>query len=59
MMINPVIETLLNRKSIRKYSEQVPAEEIVETVVGAVQQATFAYQMGSLLLSRDREHIPY
>lgn len=58
-MINPVIETLLNRKSIRKYTDQVPTDEVVEAVVRAGQQAPFAYQMGSLLLSRDRDHNPF
>jgi FMN reductase (NADPH) len=59
MITNPVIETLLNRKSIRKYSELTPTDEVVETVVRAGKQAPFAYQMGSLLLSRDRDHNPY
>ena len=56
MLDNPVIEALLNRKSIRKYTDQVPSDEVVETIVRAGQQAPFAYQMGSLLLSRDRAH---
>jgi nitroreductase len=59
MVRNPVIEALLSRKSIRKYTDQVPSNEVVETVVRAGQQAPFAYQMGSLLLSRDRAHNPF
>ncbi|MBE0411098.1 MAG: nitroreductase family protein [Anaerolineales bacterium] len=59
MTSNSIIETLLNRKSIRKYTDQVPADEVVETVVRAGQQAPFAYQMGSLLLSRHRDHNPF
>jgi nitroreductase len=59
MLKNPVIETLLNRKSIRKYSDRVPSEEVVQAVVRAGQQAPFAYQMGSLLLSRDRADNPF
>jgi nitroreductase len=59
MLKNPVIEALLNRKSIRKYTDQVPSEEVVETVVRAGQQAPFAYQMGSLLLSRERANNPF
>jgi nitroreductase len=59
MLHNPVIEAMLNRKSIRKYTDQVPTDEVVETVVRAGQQAPFAYQMGSLLLSRDPAHNPY
>jgi FMN reductase (NADPH) len=58
MVTNPVIEALLNRKSIRKYTDEVPSDEIVETIVRSGQQAPFAYQMGSLLLSRDRAHNP-
>jgi FMN reductase (NADPH) len=56
MIENPVIDTLMNRKSIRKYSDRQPSDEIVETVVKAGQQAPFAMQMGSVLLSRDSEH---
>jgi nitroreductase len=59
MLKNPVIETMLNRKSIRKYNDQVPSEEVIETVVRAGQQAPFAYQMGSLLLSRKRAKNPF
>jgi nitroreductase len=59
MMSNPVLETMLNRKSIRKYTDQAPPNEVVEALVRAGQQAPFAYQMGSLLLSRDRDHNPF
>ena len=59
MLKNPVIEALLRRKSIRKYTDQAPSNEVVETIVRAGQQAPFAYQMGSLLLSRDRAHNPF
>jgi nitroreductase len=59
MLHNPVIETLINRKSIRKYTDQVPSEEVVQTVVRAGQQAPFAYQLGSLLLSRERAANPF
>jgi len=56
---NQVLEALLNRKSIRKYTQRAPSDEIIETIVRAGQQAPFAYQMGSLLLSRDRPHNPF
>jgi nitroreductase len=55
MIENPVIEALMKRKSIRKYSDGQPAEDVVETVVRAGQQAPFAMQMGSVLLSRNPE----
>jgi nitroreductase len=53
MIENQVIETLMNRKSIRKYKDLQPSEEEVDTVVMAGQQAPFAMQMGSVVLSRD------
>jgi nitroreductase len=59
MLNNPVTEALLNRKSIRKYTDRVPSDEVVKTVVRAGQQAPFAYQMGSLLLSRERSRNPF
>ena len=59
MITNPVIETMLNRKSIRKYTDATPSDEVIETIVRAGQQAPFAYQMGSLLLSRDQKNNPF
>lgn len=59
MKSNPVIETLLAHKSIRKYTDEMPSDEIVETIVRAGQQAPFAYQYYSLLLSRDKKHNPF
>lgn len=53
MIDNPVIRALMGRKSIRKYREEQPGEEELETVVRAGQQAPFAMQMGSVLLCRD------
>ncbi len=52
MISNPVIDTMMNRKSIRKYREEQPSDDMVETIVRAGLQAPFAMQMGSLLLSR-------
>lgn len=59
MLENPVIKTLVNRKSIRKYTDRMPSDEVIETIVRAGQQAPFAYQMGSLLLSRKRANNPF
>jgi len=56
---NSVIRTMLAHKSIRKYSDEIPSEEIVGTIVRAGQQAPFAYQCYSVLLSRKREQNPY
>ncbi len=59
MKKNLVIETMLDHKSIRKYTDEVPSDEIVEIVVRAGQQAPFASQYYSLLLSKKRERHPY
>lgn len=56
---NRVIQTLLAHKSIRQYTDEIPSEETVETIVRAGQQAPFAYQYYSVLLSRKREQHPY
>ncbi|OGN92116.1 MAG: hypothetical protein A2Y88_13910 [Chloroflexi bacterium RBG_13_48_10] len=57
-MSNDVIESMMNRKSIRKYTDEVPSEEVIHTVVRAGQQAPFASQLCSLLLTR-KEGIPF
>lgn len=59
MKSNSVIQTLLEHKSIRKYSDITPSDKVVETVVRAGQQAPFAYQSYSVLLSRNRESNPW
>jgi nitroreductase len=59
MINNPVIDTMLNRKSIRKYKTDMPSDEVIETVVRAGQQAPFASQLCSLLLQRDPEVNPF
>jgi nitroreductase len=56
---NTVLQTLLNRKSIRKYTDEQPSDEVLTTVVRAGQQAPFAYQLCSLLLSRRKERHPF
>lgn len=59
MVENVVIDMMLQRKSIRRYTDQMPSDEVIETVVRAGQQAPFAHQMCSLLLSRHREKNPF
>lgn len=59
MISNSIIETMLNRKSIRQYKDESPADEVVQTIVRAGQQAPFAYQLCSLLLSRHQEKNPF
>jgi nitroreductase len=58
MLANPLIATMLNRKSIRKYTDEMPSEEVVQAVVQAGQQAPFASQLCSVLLTR-KKGIPY
>jgi FMN reductase (NADPH) len=59
MLDNPTIQYMLNRKSIRKFTSQDLSDEMIEIIVRAGQQAPFASQIGSLLLSRHREQHPY
>jgi nitroreductase len=54
-MENPVIDAMLARKSVRKYKPDQPTDEVVETIVRAGQQAPFASQMYSVLLSRHKK----
>lgn len=54
MLTNPIIESMLNRKSVRKYTDQQPTDEMIETVVRAGQQAPFAAQLCSVLLTRKK-----
>ena len=59
MLNNPVIDAIMRRKSIRRYTEQKPTNEILQTIVKAGQQAPFAAQLGSLLLKRDAAKNPF
>ena len=59
MQSNPVVDTMLRRKSIRKYTKESPSDEVIATIARAGQQAPFAYQLCSLLLSRNRVQNPF
>lgn len=59
MKSNPVIQTMLDHKSIRRYKDEMPSDEVIKTIVRAGQQAPFASQYYSLVLSRNRERHPY
>jgi len=59
MKKNPVIETMLSHKSIRKYSDKMPSDGLIEAIVRAGQQAPFATQCYSVLLSRNQKRNPY
>ena len=59
MIHNPTIDLLLKRTSIRKYKDEQPSDEVVQTIVRAGQQAPFAYQLACLLLSCDSATNPF
>lgn len=59
MKDNPVIRTMLDHRSIRKYTDESPSDDVVKMIVRAGQQAPFASQYYSLLLSRDKERNPW
>jgi FMN reductase (NADPH) len=59
MKSNPIVDTMLNRKSIRRYTGDMPPDEVITTIVRAGQQAPFAYQLCSLLLSRKQDQNPF
>lgn len=59
MIDNPVIQAMMNRKSIRNYKEERPSAEVIETVVRAGQQAPFAMQLGSVLLAPEGAKNPF
>jgi FMN reductase (NADPH) len=53
MMTNPTVEVLMNRKSVRKFTNRKLTEDELETIVRAGQQAPFASQLYSVLYSTD------
>jgi FMN reductase (NADPH) len=57
-MNNEIIDTMLKRKSIRKYTSEMPTDEVIQAIVRAGQQAPFAAQLCSVLLKR-KNGIPY
>jgi nitroreductase len=59
MKNNPVIQAMLDHRSIRKYTDQMPSDGVVKTIVRAGQQAPFASQLYSVLLSRNRRRNPF
>jgi nitroreductase len=53
MISNDVIELIMNRASLRSYTDEVPSDEVIATVVRAGQQAPFSMQMCSVILERE------
>lgn len=56
---NPVIDTILAHRSIRKYQKRMPSDKTIKTIVRAGQQAAFASQLYSVILTRDRGKHPF
>ncbi len=54
--LNQIIETMLSHRSVRKYTGEVPTDEQIQLIVRAGQQAAFAAQLYSILLSRKTKH---
>jgi nitroreductase len=59
MKKNLVIQTMLDHKSIRKYTDETPSDEVVKAIIRAGQQAPFASQYYSVLLSRNKKRNPF
>lgn len=56
MTDNSIVQAMLERKSIRRYTDQPVPDEIIHAIVRAGQQAPFAAQLYSVLLSRKGRH---
>jgi len=54
--MNQVIETMLGHWSVRKYQEKQPSDAEIQAIVRAGQQAPFAAQLYSVMLSRKGRH---
>ncbi len=59
MITNEIIDAMLRRKSIRKYTDEMPSDEVIQTIVRAGMQAPFASQFYSVLLSREKKSIAW
>ena len=59
MIGHPVLEVMRSRASIRRFTEEMPSEELIEVIVRAGQQAPFAAQLGSVLLTRNPAQHPF
>lgn len=59
MISNQVIDTMLAHRSVRKYTDEMPSDEVIESIVRAGQQAPFAYQCYSVIMSRDAQNNPF
>jgi FMN reductase (NADPH) len=58
MIHNPVINTMMAHKSVRKFTPQKMDDDTLESIVRAGQQAPFAGQLCSLIVTR-RARLPF
>jgi nitroreductase len=58
MIQNEIINTMMKRRSVRKYTNEQPSDDVIETIVRAGQQAPFAGQLCSVLLTR-KQKLPW
>jgi nitroreductase len=58
MIHNPVINAMMSRRSVRKFTSQKLDDETLETIARAGLQAPFAGQLCSLIVTR-RAHLPF
>lgn len=58
-MENAVLETLAAHRSIRRYTPDVPSDEVVKAIVRAGQQAAFSGQLAGVILTRDEKKNPW
>lgn len=58
MIHNPVIDTLISRRSVRKFTPQKMDDATLEIIVRAGVQAPFAGQLYSIIVTR-RAHLPF
>jgi hypothetical protein len=56
---NSTIQTIADHKSIRKFTDRMPSQEVLEAIVKSGQRAPFASQLYSVLLSRNRKRNPW
>jgi nitroreductase len=56
---NQVIATMLAHRSIRKFQKRMPSDTTIKTIVRAGQQAAFAAQLYSVILTKDRKKHPF
>ena len=54
-MENPTLNVLLNHRSVRRYKPDQPSDEVIQSIVCAGQQAPFASQLYSVILSRKKK----